>query len=533
MSDEIPGAIFTEAVPMAIKPGILTFGREDKPFRQVQIDTLEWFEKNYEQNDVIIIEAPTAAGKSLMVTTIAYFLESRGLTSSVITPTKLLQDQYMKDFRDIPVLKGMGEYKCDAMGLDGSCRDAKKHMGNCCTAGKGEAPICNYLIARANASAADVALFNFHSYYANKMYKNVLIADEAHNAIHFLYDFYALKLWKCEVGYKDDLELNAEGVKNALRSALAELQMYLIDLQASGADKEASKVEDEIERYGYILASIDKFEGHLLIEIDKGEYYGKKRDLRKTEQEFLYVKPLRVNAIGEDFLWPRSVEKVILLSATISEEDSRTLGLHTRKVGYHKCPSPIPPDRRPFIICNVASMRYGNRQTSLPKIIKAIEKLSAHHAKEKGIVHCTYDTAKKIQAALGHNRRFMFHDKFNKNDVYNAFLASKEFPVLIASGMDEGIDLSGDLGRFQIITQLMRPSLEDKVNKWMVKNNKRQYNWETVRKVIQQTGRICRDPLDFGVTYILDSEFDSFLQESASMWPDWFRSGMKRFKLEI
>lgn len=527
--------ITESAAPRAATLNILDFGVKDKPFRQVQVDVLEWFAENYDNYDVFVIEAPTATGKSLIVVTIAQFLAALQKSTSVITPTKMLQDQYLRDFEDIPVLKGMSAYPCPAASIDGTCRDTKRHLGSCCKpASEGDIPVCNYLFARGVASAATTALFNFHSYYANKMYKSVLIADEAHNAINFLLEFYSLKLWKCEVGYEDDVELTGAGVKGLVAKTIASLQLYLIDLESDGNGKEAEKVEEDIERLSYIRDSIERFGGELLIEKVKDAYHGKVKELRKTEQEYIYVKPLRVDRIGEDFLWPKSVEKVVLLSATINDIDVARLGLNVgRKATIYRCNSPIPPERRPFMITPVASMKYANRNFGTPKIIKAIQVLAAHHKDQKGVVHCTYDMAKKIQAEVGGDPRYWFHDKYNKSEVYNKFRASKGNAIFVASGMEEGIDLAFDAGRWQVITQLMRPNVTDRVNSWMYRNNRRVYNWEAVRKIIQQTGRICRDPTDFGVTYMLDSEFEAFYTESFSLWPQWFRDAMRTLSLDV
>jgi len=506
---------------------ILEFGRRDKPFREVQISALKWFQENYETHDVFVFEAPTATGKSLIVTTIANWLSSFGESVSVITPTKILQDQYLSDFDDIPVLKGQASYSCTQMGLDGTCRDTKQHVGNCCVGENGEV-VCPYLGARGHAAASSVALFNFHSYYANKMYKNGLMADEAHNVIGFLFDFYHIKLWKCEIGYDDSIELKGASIKILIDQAVRSLSMELVRLTDQGSDSQKEKLEKEIERYGYIRDSIDRFNGDLLIEKVVEEYRGTMKEFRKTNQEYIYVKPLRVDKIGKDILWPDSVKKVILLSATINEEDSAALGLNAKRVAHYKCDSTIPAERRPFMIWGIGSMKYSNRAATTPKIIQGIKKLSEHHVNEKGIVHCTYDMATKIRATLGHDPRFWFHDKMNKTEMYNKFRAAPGNPILIACGMEEGIDLAFDAGRWQVITQIMRPNIQDLVNKWMMFNNKRFYNWEAVRKIIQQTGRICRDPTDFGITYMLDGDFMEFMGETRSMWPKWFVASMRK-----
>lgn len=504
---------------------ILDFGRADKPFRQIQIDGLQWFEENYDKYDVFIFDVPVAGGKSLIATTIARWLQSKHVTSALITPTKILQDQYLRDFEEITVLKGQSTYSC-RLGDGKTCADTKKNMGSCCTDGPGTI-VCPYLAARMDAQEAEVALFNFHSYYANAMYKNTLIADEAHNAIHWLFDFYTLKLWKCEVGYDDDMELSGASISGLIAKAISSLTMDLVTLEAQDAGDSAKEaLEKEIERFGYIRDTIGQFKNELLIEKERGFYHGAKKELRKTEQEYIYVKPLKVDKIGSGTLWPRSVEKLILLSATIFPDDAETLGLNTRRVGRYVAPYAIPAAHRPFIVWPVASMASRNRPASIPKIADAVKAVTDKHKDVKGIVHCTYEMAKFLQARFGSDPRFMFHDQRNKREQYEKYLAAKKPVVLIASGMAEGIDLAFDAGRFQIITQLMRPYLGDKVNKYFAMNKPRFYNLEGVRAVMQQTGRICRDPTDVGYTYMLDSEFYPFYAQTHDMWPQGFKDAI-------
>lgn len=512
---------------------ILDCAPEHVKLRQVQIDVLKWIQDNINNYDVFVIDAPTATGKSLIAITIANFLEKLEESSSLITPTKLLQDQYTSEFSHIPVLKGQSEYPCEAAGIEGTCKDTKQHLGSCCKpANKEDPPICTYLIARETAMYATTAIFNFHSYYANKMYKYNLIIDEAHNAINFLLEFYSLKLWKCEVEYDDNTELTAAGIKQVVSRTIASLQLYLIDLEdKKGDSKSIEKVENEIERLSYIRDSIERFKDDLLIVKDTGEYYGNIKELRKTKQEYIYVKPIKVDRIGSDFLWPKkTVNKVFALSATINDIDIERLGLNVmRRVGVYKCPNTIPAQRRPFVFSPIGSMKYTNRAVTTPKIIKAIKYLAAHHKGQKGFVHCTYDMSLKIKEQLGADRRFWFHDKYNKKEVYEKFRATKTDAILIACGMDEGVDLAFDVARWQIITQLMRPNVEDKLNSWLYRHNRKVYNWEAVRKIIQQTGRICRSPADFGVTYMLDSEFEEFLANTQDLWPSWFTESMQKF----
>ena len=61
------------------------------------------------------------------------------------------------------------------------------------------------------------------------------------------------------------------------------------------------------------------------------------------------------------------------------------------------------------------------------------------------------------------NPRLITHDKENKTEVIEKFIKSDEPLVLISPSMGEGVDLPGDLCRFQIIYKL--PFLIGEINR--------------------------------------------------------------------
>ena len=61
----------------------------------------------------IILKAPVASGKSLIAYTIARYLQAEQDKNSLIfTSTKLLQDQYLRDFPKLKTVKGRNNFEC-------------------------------------------------------------------------------------------------------------------------------------------------------------------------------------------------------------------------------------------------------------------------------------------------------------------------------------------------------------------------------------------------------------------------------------
>ena len=74
--------------------------------------------------------------------------------------------------------------------------------------------------------------------------------------------------------------------------------------------------------------------------------------------------------------------------------------------------------------------------------------------------------------------------------------------------MLEGVDLSDDLSRFQIVCKLPNLSLGDKRIKMKTEMNNKWYELQMWQRLIQSCGRSTRSENDFSKTFILDSLFN-------------------------
>jgi Rad3-related DNA helicase len=157
-------------------------------------------------------------------------------------------------------------------------------------------------------------------------------------------------------------------------------------------------------------------------------------------------------------------------------------------------------------------MSYKNRAESLPRIVDTINKIANGRPNVKGVIHCTYGTSFNLKKVLK-NERFMFHVQSNKAQIYEQFLESKKPHILVACGMSEGIDLKYDLARFQIILEVMFPSLTDNVNFWRMHHKPQHFKMDAFDTLVQQYGRGCRAPDDTCETFVLDAQSERLIQQ--------------------
>ena len=88
--------------------------------------------------------------------------------------------------------------------------------------------------------------------------------------------------------------------------------------------------------------------------------------------------------------------------------------------------------------------------------------------------------------------------------------------------MSEGVDLKGDLSKFQVICKVPYPYLGDKVCRKKMHKWKWWYDTQTIRTIVQSVGRSIRNEKDEAITYILDSDWKKIKYKCRDMFPEDF-----------
>ena len=104
-------------------------------------------------------------------------------------------------------------------------------------------------------------------------------------------------------------------------------------------------------------------------------------------------------------------------------------------------------------------------------------------------------------------------------EILKKHMTSKAPTVLLSPSMAEGVDLKGDLSKFQILCKVPFPYLGDKVTKKKMSKWNWWYDTQTVRTIIQSVGRSIRSEKDTAVTYILDDDWRRLKSKSKNLFP--------------
>ena len=518
----------------------------------------------------VILEAPTGSGKSVIGMTIAKFFQR----SYYLTIQKILQDQLVKDFesKDVKCLKGRNAYPCNYWDIykdkfkddpakmkamaqmsrdpavghtmkgrrlpasEGVClvKDRRSKSDLCFPYGTGNLAksTCPYWSAVGEAVQSSTCIMNFHSFlYQTQVEerfkpRDLIIIDEGHNTEPQLMDFVSLtltdKAWRKE-GIKmpkyDTAEEYAEWFDEIKVHERIEDIIRLANLTRDF--KKANDWKKVLLQYSIFLQSVAS-----------GDWIPKWEN--KGPWNKVTLKPVFVDKHADKYLFNHG-KKVLIMSATIllPKVMYESLGIDPSEAFAYRMKNRFPIENRPIYFQPAGSMSYKNKQRTMPKLLEATEEIAKTYKNEKGIIHThNFEIAKYMleKGSRSLKKRLVFQENYmSKDDMLKDHAQRTDGPIIIAPAMHEGLDLKGDLSRFQIICKIPYPSfVENEQLKLRMQLSQDYYNWLTALKLIQSYGRSIRSKDDWADTFVLDEDFGFFQKKCQKLLPTWFKSAIQR-----
>lgn len=512
----------------------------------------------------VLIEAGTGVGKSAIGIAIARYMEIHGspikdsegmpLTGAyILTTQNVLLNQYINDFGPqsgkglLRTIKSSSNYKCKHY-VDQSCAESKKLLSKLGKQLKGTdfekqcKNNCTYSLEKADFIESPLSVTNFAYFLAETTYagkltpRAMLIVDECHNTEGELGKFvevsfsekFARDVLKCKMPRLDSQLAVFDWVRTTYRKAV---NKYVRDLE-----KNLIKLSDSVEGYGEYSKQYEMLEKHTakvdqFVEIYKEDNWamnvlypseGNRRGARRFE-----FKPVDVSKYSEILF--KSGARLLMMSATVVDKDvfCASVGLDPSEVAYLRIPSPFPISNRPIHCLPVGSMGKDSIDKSLPVLSETIGMILEKHSNDKGIIHGVNYRICQYILEKDRSGRLLTHDSKNRDEVLKKHIESKEPTVLLSPSMMEGVNLSDDYSRFQILCKVPFPYLGDLVVKKRMEKNKQWYPYTTAKSVIQAFGRSIRNDRDHAISYILDSDWDRFYSRNFFMFPEDFRKSFK------
>lgn len=524
----------------------------------------------------VILQLPVGVGKSPLAIALAKLAsqipykdgDQPKESAWALTTQKVLQRQYVRDFDDhLANISAKSNYPCD-MFDEASCDHGmkfQKQHGNdiqeiinglpdneagrvikarlrkmmstgCTDTPCGRVDACNYRKAFARWIQSPISLTNI-AYFMNlvkgarnpsQYIRDLLIIDEAHLLDDEIIRFCEISLPKnfimeelrIELPEFEGIEQMRTWVDKAMIPAMAErkkmLEARLVIDAATGADATSL-----MRKVGQIDNALKK--AFAFIEADLEDWV-----VCTNEDGSQAAKPIHTGVIGPDLVLKYGKRR-LLMSGTILDKElyCAQLGLRRDDVAFYEEPSPFPPDNRWVVKRYVGSMGLKKQGDTTPKLIAAIKELLERHKDEKGVIHTgSYRLNKIIMEKVGDPRLVTHVNAKERDEALSRHFDTNEPTVLVSPSMTTGVDLKDDLARWGLICKVPFPFLGDARIKALFENDKRWYLWKTAQEVMQACGRIVRSNTDYGVMYVLDSDFENILRQAGNMFPRWWYQGL-------
>lgn len=537
-------------------------------FRDGQDKIIDKIIKQFESGKrFVLAEMPTGAGKSAVGYTIGKYFSSY----YYITAQKILQSQLSADFGEhgrwpkgqpMIELKGRNAYPCNFYNrilndineqseytentLNRFEKLAAEEIdcarGECKRKGKSSLKYCQgycpYAVQLQKASNSPATLMNFYSFlFQTELVKHrwddrrLLIVDECHNAESVLMDYISIKF--NDIGYDFDIPKldTAEGYLDFFEDIdLASIiKQKLSDAIAKNDPEEEEYWKRQVLKYKKFKESVRESEWVPNWE----EKHIVDKDPKSPLFRSLELKPLYVRDFSHDLLFNKA-DCVLMMSATILNTNViyDALGIDKSEAWATRVNSKFPVENHPIIMKSCGRMSFKNRDKTLPKMIKSIEEICSNHSDHRGIIHThnfmiTDYVIKNASKDL--KERFFYQKDFNDNkDEMLSIHAKSKNGIIIAPAMHEGLDLKGDLSRFQLILKVPYPPLKgDPQLERRIELSDEYYQFLTALKLCQSIGRSVRSKTDWAKTYILDEGFSQFINRSPNLIPKWIKESIK------
>ena len=462
---------------------------------------------------IVMINAPTGSGKSPIGMTLAHHLNYPN-QSLYLCSSKILQDQLAGDFTEAYRLKGRGNYPCTLLPTYNADRCFQQ-----CDEYKAGDIHCDYEDAKKEALSSTFAILNMHYYATETNFvgrfskRKTVIIDEADILEDVLIDFIALDIHP-----------------KTLEKFKLDQPKYVTKLDSW---KEWAEKTLKIlgERVAKLRAAEDHLDNESKLELNKLSRMCLKLNMLKNDitEDWIFehgekfrFQPLWLDTkLTQQYLL-KHAERFIMMSATMLPKviACKLLGLDINDVDYHEIDSPIPIANRPIIYKPIKELKYGESEDD---VYKEVKKIIDKHKGVKGFIPAVSYTRAKAIAGL--SSRCIVHNIYDKNEKIRQFFDSKD-GVLVSPSCDRGLDLCGDLARFNIIPKVPFPNTTDKVVSKRIYSSpfgKIWYKAVTAQTIVQQAGRTTRGISDSSTTYIFDAKFDSVIEFT----PKWFRDAIK------
>ena len=532
---------------------LANFPEKFTPNKQ-QVNIIQQIEKAFNSgNKFVICSAPTGSGKSFVSKTLAnvsreptatfknyintyeaYKMDQTGsfiyeqeckdelpAGAFALTITKTLQDQYKSLFDDTAILKGKTNYISTIdSNIDVETENAiipKKILEEHRTSNK-----CPYHNDRNKVLTQKFGVLNYNMFLAlpnHVKYRDYIICDEASEledeiVKQFSVNIDIKKLRAFKVKIFPLSSTSPTTVRNWINTVRVDVAEHINELH-NIMKKKTDLTPGKKGKLQY-LKNIHRTMTLIDETWETCEYV-----VQVVDRDNIKLTPLKVDTLSKYIF--QYADKILLMSATIIDHKNLAKTLGITDYEYIESDSGFDPAKAPIYISQTNKLNHANLQKALPSIVKQIDAICEKHSDEKGIIHTHTNSITSFIKNNTKCTRFLYRDQMNKNeDILDMHEKSQNPTVLVSPSLGLGVDLKGDLARFQIIVKAAYLPLGDDRIKKMFNQDKQWYANKMLSNFIQQCGRGIRSKDDHCVTYVLDANIFNAVIRNKSKLPKYF-----------
>lgn len=512
----------------------------------------------------VVIEGPTGIGKSAINVTVAQVLGVIASQQEAIeahfrislrhlndgsafytTPQKSLRNQLAEDEdlkNAVAMLKARRDYICEASGEDCAECPVNTDSDKSCRNRAG----CTYWTNKMDAVEHHVAIITFAMLIVDQYLppsdeagrlsfedRDLVIVDEGHSVegqSASLFAGFELSPQRLpgevygDAGDKINWDDDRFGdVIPVIEEIMQRASKFIREHEDD--DSMSTKVENceaLLRKIRYAYRSHNEGEGWV-IDVEEAPRYR-----ASGTTKMMAVQPVRVDDFLSEFIWSRG-RRHLITSATIPFRNNisrwaERIGLD-ENVKFISKPTPFPVEHR-LIHTNtmVGSMSSGEEDDNWPAAMDKLEEIASHHKGEKGLVHSvSYPRAKRLQKSLGEANVMIDKPDLDTSAVITKWQNSTK-DILVSPAMTEGVDLHGDMCRWQVLLKVPFAYMGDSRVSYLLQE-KNEWNWymeNAATDIIQSVGRAVRgpEPEEAASYYVLDEKFKSIIARTSP--PEYF-----------
>lgn len=457
--------------------------------------------------------APTGFGKSPYGMACAVLDGGRCV---YITSTKALQNQLIDDFQTMGVfdIRGRQNYTC-------------LHAHDCSQGrllGCEEKETCPATRAKKKWLTSDLSVTNYDFLLASNIHGDgcgdiaLLILDEAHNSIQELSDAIEIHLphHQYEILYRhftswpDQSTWNLDNYRVWARELVPKVAKYK-ELIKEGD----SKLVGLVTAFHQLMSRVAEVPQDWILDVSK--------------RDDTVIAPLWPTDYAAKYLFPESVKRVLLTSATIVPKTLQLLGIPPDQSIFLSQDHSFDPTRSPVYLFGPHKINSRNTDAENQMWLGRFDTIIRKRLDRKGIVHTTsYDKQKFIISHSEHSQNMIAPQR--SSEVPNAikeFKAAGPGTILVSPSLTTGYDFPGNQCEYQILCRMPFIDSRGPIMAARCQSDPEYMPYLMAQTIVQTCGRGMRHDKDRCENIILDKNANWFFNKKErgghrDLFPPWF-----------